>query len=96
MGKAKGSKEKRELRIWEERVKSKNLVALYVGASTVEQETDLQERQLLGYCGPRGWESILCRERRQSGTKQNRPGLTSLLRWRRSSPRPDCRKVFAP
>jgi hypothetical protein len=72
-------------------VKSKNLIAPYVGALTVEQENDLQEPQLLGYCGAVG--NLLYRDRRQSGAKQNRPTLTSLLRWRRSSPRPQCGKV---
>ena len=38
------------------------------------QETELQE-----YCGRRGWERILYRDKGQSGAKQDRPALNLLL-----------------
>ena len=53
--------------------------AIYVRVSTVEQETDLQEAELREYCGRRGWEAILYRDKGQSGAKQDRPALNSLL-----------------
>ena len=53
---------------------------------------DLQEPQLLGYCGRRGWESILYRDRRQSGAKQNRPALTPILRVAKIIASPQVRK----
>lgn len=57
----------------------KKRAAIYVRVSTVEQETDLQEAELLEYCDRRGWESVLYRDRGQSGAKQDRPALNSLL-----------------
>jgi putative DNA-invertase from lambdoid prophage Rac len=60
-------------------VSGKKRAAIYVRVSTVEQETDLQEVELVEYCGRRGWESILYRDRGQSGAKQNRPALNALL-----------------
>jgi DNA invertase Pin-like site-specific DNA recombinase len=53
--------------------------AIYVRVSTVEQETDMQESELREYCNRRGWETILYRDRGQSGAKQDRPALNSLL-----------------
>ena len=58
---------------------SKKRAAVYVRVSTLEQETDLQEAELLEYCGRRGWESILYRDRGRSGAEQDRPALNSLL-----------------
>jgi DNA invertase Pin-like site-specific DNA recombinase len=78
MGKA-PEKEEGEARDWEETVSGKKRAAIYVRVSTVEQETDLQETELLEYCGRRGWESILYRDRGQSGAKQDRPALNALL-----------------
>jgi putative DNA-invertase from lambdoid prophage Rac len=53
--------------------------AIYVRVSTTEQETDMQETELREYCNRRGWETILYRDRGQSGAKQDRPALNSLL-----------------
>ena len=53
--------------------------AVYVRVSTAEQETDLQETELREYCERRGWETILYRDRGQSGAKQDRPALNALL-----------------
>jgi DNA invertase Pin-like site-specific DNA recombinase len=60
-------------------VNNKKRAAIYVRVSTVEQETDLQEAELREYCGRRGWEAILYRDKGQSGAKQDRPALNSLL-----------------
>ncbi len=57
----------------------KKRAAIYVRVSTVEQETHLQEAELLEYCGRRGWEAILYRDRGHSGAKQDRPALNLLL-----------------
>jgi DNA invertase Pin-like site-specific DNA recombinase len=64
---------------WEEAVSDVKRAAIYVRVSTTEQETALQETELLEYCQRRGWESILYRDRGQSGAKQDRPALNSLL-----------------
>jgi len=60
-------------------VNSKKRAAIYVRVSTVEQETDMQETELREYCSRRGWETILYPDHAQSGAKQNRPALNSLL-----------------
>jgi DNA invertase Pin-like site-specific DNA recombinase len=60
-------------------VNNKKRAAIYVRVSTVEQETDLQEAELREYCSRRGWEAILYRDKGQSGAKQDRPALNSLL-----------------
>ena len=57
----------------------RKIAAIYVRVSTVEQETDMQEMELQDYCSRRGWESILYRDHGQSGAKQDRPALNSLL-----------------
>ena len=64
---------------WEEAVSDNKRAAIYVRVSTAEQDTDLQETELLEYCQRRGWESILYRDRGQSGAKQDRPALNTLL-----------------
>src|SRR5207248_2672609 len=53
--------------------------AIYVRVSTAEQETDLQESELKEYCERRGWSFVLYRDHGQSGAKQDRPALNSLL-----------------
>ena len=78
MGKGEGAEE-RETENWEETVSSRKRAAVYVRVSTVEQGTDLQESELKEYCSRRGWEPIMYRDRGQSGAKQDRPALTSLL-----------------
>jgi DNA invertase Pin-like site-specific DNA recombinase len=78
MGKVQETEEGEE-RGWEEIVTDRKLAGIYVRVSTVDQETDLQETELLEYCQRRGWESILYRDRGQSGAKQDRPALNALL-----------------
>jgi DNA invertase Pin-like site-specific DNA recombinase len=53
--------------------------AIYVRVSTVEQETDLQEHELQEYCDRRGWSCVVYRDKGQSGTKNDRPALTTLM-----------------
>ncbi|SPE40515.1 Invertase protein [Candidatus Sulfotelmatobacter sp. SbA7] len=65
---------------WEETVSDRKRAGIYVRVSTTEQDTGLQETELREYCERRGWESILYRDRGQSGAKQDRPALNSLLR----------------
>jgi DNA invertase Pin-like site-specific DNA recombinase len=60
-------------------VSNKKIAAIYVRCSTAEQETDMQETELREYCGRRGWELILYRDKGQSGAKQDRPALNLLL-----------------
>jgi predicted site-specific integrase-resolvase len=78
MGKGQGSEEVEESS-WEETVSNKKVAAIYVRCSTAEQETDMQETELREYCGRRGWEQILYRDKGQSGAKQDRPALNLLL-----------------
>ena len=61
-------------------MKEKKLAAVYVRVSTTEQETGMQEAELVEYCGRRGWVSSMYRDRGQSGAKQERPALSALLR----------------
>ncbi len=65
--------------IWEEIVSDKKRAAIYVRCSTALQETEMQESELQEYCSRRGWESILYRDKGQSGSKQDRPALNALL-----------------
>ena len=58
---------------------NKKVAAIYVRCSTAEQETDMQETELREYCGRRGWEQILYRDKGHSGAKQDRPALNLLL-----------------
>lgn len=60
-------------------MKDRRRAAIYVRVSTTEQDTGLQEAELKEYCERRGWEPILYRDRGQSGAKQERPALNSLL-----------------
>jgi DNA invertase Pin-like site-specific DNA recombinase len=53
--------------------------AIYVRVSTAEQETDLQEHELREYCERRGWSYVVYRDRGQSGTKNDRPALTTMM-----------------
>jgi DNA invertase Pin-like site-specific DNA recombinase len=64
---------------WEEVVSDKKRAGVYVRVSTDGQDTEMQESELKEYCARRGWESILYRDRGQSGAKQDRPALGSLL-----------------
>ena len=53
--------------------------AIYVRCSTAEQETEVQETELREYCEKRGWSYILYRDKGQSGAKNDRPALNSML-----------------
>ena len=78
MGKSEETEEEEE-DDWEETVSDRKRAGIYVRVSTTEQDTGLQETELREYCERRGWESILYRDRGQSGAKQDRPALNSLL-----------------
>ena len=65
MGKVQETEES-EAQDREEVVSDKKRAGVYVRVSTTEQETALQETELLEYCQRRGWESILYRDRGQS------------------------------
>ena len=58
---------------------SKKRAAIYVRVSTNDQNLAMQEEELRQYCERRGWQSIPYRDRGQSGAKQDRPALNSLL-----------------
>ena len=53
--------------------------AIYVRVSTVEQDTDLQETELRQYAESRGWGCVVYRDKGQSGAKNDRPALNSML-----------------
>jgi len=53
--------------------------AIYVRCSTAEQETDMQETELLEYCEKRGWSCVVYRDKGQSGAKNDRPALNQML-----------------
>ena len=53
--------------------------AIYVRVSTPEQDTGLQETELLEYVESRGWSYVVYRDQGQSGAKNDRPALTALL-----------------
>jgi DNA invertase Pin-like site-specific DNA recombinase len=53
--------------------------AIYVRVSTNEQETDMQETELKEYCENRSWGCTVYRDKGQSGAKNDRPALNTLL-----------------
>ena len=53
--------------------------AIYARVSTVEQDTELQETELREYCDRRGWSYTAYRDKGQSGAKNDRPALNSML-----------------
>jgi DNA invertase Pin-like site-specific DNA recombinase len=53
--------------------------AIYVRVSTAEQDTDMQETELLQYVESRGWEYVVYRDKAQSGSKNDRPALNAML-----------------
>jgi DNA invertase Pin-like site-specific DNA recombinase len=65
---------------WEKTVSDRKRAGIYVRVSTTEQDTGLQETELREYCERRGWTPLLFRDHGQSGAKQDRPALNSLLR----------------
>jgi DNA invertase Pin-like site-specific DNA recombinase len=52
---------------------------IYVRVSTSEQDTSLQETELREYVEKRGWTYVLYRDKGESGAKDNRPALNTLL-----------------
>jgi DNA invertase Pin-like site-specific DNA recombinase len=52
---------------------------VYIRCSTTSQETEMQEVELKEYVSRRGWECRIYRDRGQSGAKESRPALNSLL-----------------
>jgi DNA invertase Pin-like site-specific DNA recombinase len=78
MGKVQEAEES-EAQDREEVVSDKKRAGVYVRVSTDGQDTEMQESELKEYCARRGWEEILYRDRGQSGAKQDRPALNSLL-----------------
>jgi DNA invertase Pin-like site-specific DNA recombinase len=79
MGKSEETEEEEE-DDWEETVSDRKRAGIYVRVSTTEQDTGLQETELREYCERRGWTPLLFRDHGQSGAKQDRPALNSLLR----------------
>jgi DNA invertase Pin-like site-specific DNA recombinase len=53
--------------------------AVYLRCSTKSQETEMQEVELTEYVTRRGWECKIYRDSAQSGAKERRPALDSLL-----------------
>ena len=53
--------------------------AVYLRCSTKSQETEMQEVEITEFCSRRGWECKVYRDRAQSGAKESRPALDSLL-----------------
>ena len=53
--------------------------AIYVRCSTAEQETEAQEIEVREYCDRRGWSYTVYRDKGQSGSKNDRPALNSML-----------------
>jgi DNA invertase Pin-like site-specific DNA recombinase len=53
--------------------------AIYVRVSTPEQDTGLQEAELLEYVERRGWSYVVYPDQGQCGAKNDRPALTALL-----------------
>ena len=78
MGKA---RKKEAQKAWDREKIMDNLkrAAIYVRVSTVEQETDLQEHELQEYCASRGWSHVVYRDKGQSGAKNDRPALITMM-----------------
>jgi DNA invertase Pin-like site-specific DNA recombinase len=64
---------------WRKRMNNTKRAAIYVRVSTVEQDTELQETELQEYCDRRGWSFTVYRDKGQSGAKNERPALNSML-----------------
>jgi DNA invertase Pin-like site-specific DNA recombinase len=63
----------------EQKVMKGKTAAIYVRVSTMEQDTEVQETELRQYVESRGWECVVYRDKGQSGAKNDRPALTSML-----------------
>lgn len=53
--------------------------AVYLRCSLRSQETEMQEVEIQEFCSKRGWECKIYRDTGQSGAKESRPALDSLL-----------------
>ena len=53
--------------------------AIYVRVSTAEQDTGLQETELVQYVESRGWSYVVYRDKAQSGAKADRPALNRMM-----------------
>jgi DNA invertase Pin-like site-specific DNA recombinase len=60
-------------------MKAKCVAGVYLRCSTRSQETQMQEVELTEYVSRRGWEYKIYRDTGQSGAKESRPPLDSLL-----------------
>jgi len=54
-------------------------VAVYLRVSTIDQNTEAQEHQVLDFCRRRGWRSPRVFRDSACGATYNRPGLDSML-----------------
>ena len=60
-------------------MKAKCVAGIYLRCSTKSQETQMQEAEITEYVSRRGWEYKIYRDTGQSGVKESRPALYSLL-----------------
>src|SRR4051812_18882970 len=60
-------------------MKAKRVAGVYLRCSLRSQETEAQEAELREYVTRRGWDCKIYRDRGQSGAKESRPALDSLL-----------------
>jgi DNA invertase Pin-like site-specific DNA recombinase len=60
-------------------MKAKRVAGVYLRCSLRSQEIKMQEAELREYVARRGWACKLYPDRGQSGAKESRPGLDSLL-----------------
>jgi DNA invertase Pin-like site-specific DNA recombinase len=60
------------------------IVAVYLRVSTVDQNTEAQEHQVLEFCRKRGWRSPRVFRDLVCGAANHRPGLDSMLQFIRA------------
>jgi DNA invertase Pin-like site-specific DNA recombinase len=60
-------------------MRHKRRAAIYLRVSTSLQDTAMQESELREWAERRGWEAKIYRDNGQSGAKESRPALESLL-----------------
>jgi DNA invertase Pin-like site-specific DNA recombinase len=60
------------------------IVAVYLRVSTVDQNTEAQEHQVLEFCRKRGWRSPRVVRDLVCGAANHRPGLDSMLQFIRA------------
>jgi DNA invertase Pin-like site-specific DNA recombinase len=61
-----------------------DIVAVYLRVSTVDQNTEAQEYQVLDFCRRRGWRSPRVFRDSACGVSNHRPGLDSMLSFVRA------------